>query len=147
MGCNLCDDCSECTVGGSIGCGEWDPDEHRDSSDSDYYEYYWGHGDEYDDDEEYEDDDEEYDEDEIDCGRGSHCANCGAIVLVRWNYCMACGAPISKKFCVNCGERVAEGWEYCPQCGSSIPSVIRISVFEDEDEDVDDDEYDENIPF
>lgn len=60
MGCNFCDDCSDCTVGGDIDCGAWDPDEHREEHFA--YDY----------DDEYHDKAED-----MDVGKEQHCTNCG----------------------------------------------------------------------
>lgn len=120
MGCNFCDDCSDCTVGEALDCGEWDPDEHRESRD-DYY------------DDCYDYNDDEYNEDNCDEvnnmseGAGRHCVNCGASASMDWNFCLACGAELPEKHCVRCGRIVADDWEYCPYCGSSIP--IKTSIF------------------
>lgn len=76
MGCNLCDDCSECTCGYDIECGAWS--EYHSASErrsrfDDYFDYDWAA--EYDDEEDeepfYDDEDDDEglfnDEDGIDC--------------------------------------------------------------------------------
>lgn len=107
MGCNFCDDCSDCTVGGDIDCGAWDPDEHREEHFA--YDY----------DDEYHDKAED-----MDVGKEQHCVNCGELAQLDWSYCLSCGAALPKKHCVKCGERVASDWGYCPWCGSMIPDKI-----------------------
>lgn len=123
MGCNLCDDCSECTVGDAIDCGGWDEVEHR-RRNHDYYDDYDSYL-EYD--SGYEcDDDEQSSEEEGDMNANSelYCVCCGTKVRENWRYCLRCGTSIPEKHCVRCGRAVDNDWEYCPKCGSSIPNAV-----------------------
>lgn len=83
MGCNHCDDCSECSVGGGLGCDLWEPsgNSHDDWMDEQSYgddDYGW-----------------DIEEDETDDGPDlKYCVHCGRRVGDTWRYCLRCGAEI-----------------------------------------------------
>lgn len=102
MGCNFCDDCSECTAGCGIGCGGWEPTEQngglRHSCD-DWYDYDYDY--EYDN---YRDEARMGEEEKID-------------------------GESDRRYCVHCGRRVEKSWNYCLRCGTEIPPGIKTLSF------------------
>lgn len=115
MGCNLCDECSDCTVGKSIDCSSWDDahrNEDKDEDDDFFYDTSC-----------YDKEDEE-EETGMSVGRERYCVNCGTLVQLDWKYCFACGASLPEKHCVECGKEVDSDWDYCPWCGSELPDKI-----------------------
>lgn len=118
LGCNLCDDCSECTVGGSFDCGGWDPDERKESRDFCDYDTGECYDIDYDGDADYE---EVREVAVIDAERNQYCKNCYAPTAANWSYCPACGTFLSYKYCISCDWKTTEvNWKFCPRCGSML---------------------------
>ena len=124
MGCNFCDDCSDCTVGYGLGCSAWDDAEH----DSETVAYATRFEDQFPYDDDGPQDNDMLDSDhknerfvcEDETGMGvdeMYCVSCGESVQKGWKVCPECGTPIPKLLCEHCGKKLKRKWSYCPYCG------------------------------
>lgn len=89
MGCNLCDECSDCTVGDALDCGMWDPEGHQTSNSSWDYDY------------DSDSDCCEYTCDEVvgmSINEEQHCVKCGGKVADEWSHCPRCGSLVPSSY-------------------------------------------------